>query len=66
MTEFTVSDMTCEGCVKAITAAVKRVAPAAEVKADLATKRVAVSGDAPAETLAAAMREAGFTPAQAA
>jgi copper chaperone len=66
MTEFTVSDMTCEGCVKAITAAVKRVAPQAEVKADLSSKRVEVSGDAPAEALAEAMRDAGFTPALAA
>jgi copper chaperone len=66
MTKFTVSDMACEGCVKAITAAVKRVVPQAEVKADLSSKRVEVSGDAPAEALAEAMRDAGFTPALAA
>jgi copper chaperone CopZ len=66
MTRFTVPDMTCDGCVRAITAAVKRVAPQAEVKADLSSKRVEVSGDTPAETVAEAMRDAGFTPALAA
>ena len=62
MSSFTVADMTCDGCVKAITAAVRRAAPAAVVHVDLATKRVDITGDAAAETLAEAMREAGFTP----
>ena len=62
MTRFKVSDMTCGGCVKAITAAVKQVAPEATVVADLETRRVDVTGPARAEVLAEALREAGFTP----
>jgi copper chaperone CopZ len=62
MAEFTVPDMDCEGCVRSITSAVKRVAPNAEVMADLATKLVRVTGDGTAEAFAAAMRDAGFTP----
>ncbi len=62
MTSFMVSDMTCGGCVKAITAAVKQVAPDATVVADLETHRVDVTSAAGADVLAAAMRDAGFTP----
>lgn len=62
MSSFTVTDMTCDGCVKAITAAVRRVSPAATVHADLVTKQVDIRSDAAAETIAEAMREAGFTP----
>ncbi len=62
MTSFTVFDMTCGGCIKAITAAVKEVAPDATVVTDLATHRVDVIGSASAEVLAEAMRDAGFTP----
>jgi copper chaperone len=62
MTSFTVSDMTCGGCVKAITAALKQVAPDATVATDLATHRVDVTTAASADILAEAMRDAGFTP----
>ena len=62
MTSFTVSDMSCGGCVKAITEAVRQVAPDATVVTDLETHRVDVTSAASAEVLAAAMRDAGFTP----
>ena len=62
MTQFVVSDMTCEGCVRAITAAVLAVAPEARVVADLARRRIEVTGPAAAATVAAALSDAGFTP----
>jgi copper chaperone len=65
MASFTVPDMTCDGCIKAITAAVRRVDPAATVTADLASHRVEVASAKPAAALAAAIDDAGFT-AQAA
>ena len=64
MTTFIVSDMTCDGCVRAITNAVKGAAPDAVVRADLATKEVEITGKATPEVFAEAMRDAGFTPEQ--
>ena len=55
-----VTDMTCDGCVRAITKAVQRVDAGASVTADVAAKRVAVESKAAADALAAAVREAGF------
>jgi copper chaperone len=66
MPTFDVPDMECDGCVRSITAAIGRVAPGAVVRADLARKRVEVDGAASAETLAEAMRDAGFSPEAAA
>ena len=63
MTVFDVPDMHCDGCVKSITKAVQAADPQAKVVADLATRRVQISGAAPAAVLAEAMRDAGFTPA---
>ena len=53
--------MTCSGCVKAITGAVRDLDPSARVEANLETKLVAVASSATADTLAEAMRDAGFT-----
>ena len=61
MTRFTVPDMTCGGCVKAITAAVQRIDPAATVAADLPTHKVDITSSRPAAELAAAIDGAGFT-----
>ena len=61
MTRFTVPNMTCGGCVKAITAAVQRLDPAASVVTDLATHRVEITSSRPAAELAAAIDGAGFT-----
>ena len=62
MQVFTVSDMTCGGCVSAITKAVQRVAPTAQVAADLATKQVRISGAKSTDNLQAAIADAGFSP----
>ena len=60
MPEFRVTDMTCDACVRALTAAVRSVDAAASLTADLTTKHVAVASAKPAAALAGAMREAGF------
>jgi copper chaperone len=61
MATFTVPDMVCSGCVKAITASVHRVDPAARVATDLATHRVEIESGKPEAVLAEAIGSAGFT-----
>ena len=60
---FTVPDMDCQSCVRAITSAVHELDSAAQVQADLTTKRVQITGQG---DFAAAIADAGFTasPAQ--
>jgi copper chaperone len=61
MPVFLVPDMTCDGCVRAVTNAVRAVDGAAVVRADLATKRVEIDSTAEPPALAEAVRDAGFT-----
>ncbi len=58
---FTVPDMDCQACVRAITEAVHRLDAAATVSADLTAKQVAIGSGHPAQELAAAIEGAGFT-----
>ncbi len=58
--KFNVPDMTCGHCVATVTRAIKAVDGAAEVKADLASKTVAVESSAPAAAVSKAMDEAGY------
>lgn len=63
MPSFQVPDMSCGHCVSSITQAVQAADPQAQVRVDLDAKRVEVTGNtADAERLAAAIRQAGFTP----
>jgi copper chaperone len=62
MPTFRVPDMTCGGCVRAITNAVKEADPAATVAAELETHLLRIDSAKPAEALADVLREAGFTP----
>jgi copper chaperone len=62
MTVFDIPDMTCDGCVRAVTNAVKAAAPQAEIRPDLPARQLRVTGAPPADVLAA-LRGAGFTPA---
>jgi copper chaperone len=62
MTRFTVPDMTCGGCVKAITTAIQRIDPAAAIRTDLPSHTVEIESEKPAADLAAAIDGAGFTP----
>jgi copper chaperone len=61
--QFTITDMTCGGCVRGVTAAIRDVDPAAEVQADLATHLVQVTTTAPRDRLLTALTDAGYTPA---
>jgi copper chaperone len=62
MTRFTVPDMTCGGCVKAITGAIQRLDPTARVTTNLDTHTVEIDSTRPAAALAEAIDAAGFTP----
>jgi copper chaperone CopZ len=65
MTEFRIEDMTCNHCAATITKAVHALDQAATVEIDLPAKRVRVESPVGPLKLAAAIRGAGFTPAQA-
>jgi copper chaperone len=63
MPSFEVRDMSCSHCASSITQAVQAVDPQATVQVDLDAKRVDVAATTvDAERLAAAIRQAGFTP----
>jgi copper chaperone len=62
MIAFRVDDMTCGHCVASVTRAVKDADAAAEVRIDLDAHRVEVASTLPAERVAQAIRDAGFTP----
>jgi len=65
MIEFTIADMTCSHCEAAITGAVKKLAPTAQIDIDLAAHRVCIEGTDDAEAIAAAIIQAGYTPVPA-
>jgi copper chaperone CopZ len=58
--QFDVPDIHCDGCVKSITKAIKRVDPEAHVAADLETKRVIIGSSAQAHEIAEAIQAAGY------
>ncbi|MFY8082184.1 MAG: heavy-metal-associated domain-containing protein [Rubrivivax sp.] len=60
--EFTLPDMTCGHCVRAVTAAVQQIDPAAQLKIDLPTHQVAIESTQPAQAFAAALAEQGYPP----
>jgi len=57
---FTVTGMTCGHCEKAVTLAIKRVDPQAQVTIDRAQNKVNVQSEQPRETLAQAIAEEGY------
>ena len=63
MLDLTIPDMTCGGCARGVTAAIKAVDPAAELTIDIDTHRVQVKTSASAAMVKNAVIEAGFTPA---
>lgn len=65
MQRFHLPDMSCGHCVAAITEALKHADPAARIDIDLGAKTASVDSAVPRETLAAALSEAGYTPAPA-
>lgn len=59
--ELPVAGMTCEGCVRAVTRALERVAGVTHVRVTLAPGRAEVEGAVRAEVLVAAIEDAGFS-----
>ena len=55
-----VEGMTCQGCVAAVTKAIQRLDPAAEVSVDLETGRVSAVTAAQALEVAQALGRAGY------
>ena len=55
-----VRKMTCNHCVRAVTAAVHGVQPAARVEVDLGQGTVRIEGDVDADAAASAIREEGY------
>lgn len=60
MIELKVDGMTCGGCVNSVTRAVKALDAGAEVRVDLATKRVTVDGKASEQEVIRALDDAGY------
>jgi copper chaperone len=61
-TSWTVTGMTCEHCVRAVTEEVSGVAGVTDVDVDLASGGLTVTSDAPVDegTVRAAVEEAGY------
>jgi copper chaperone len=62
MIDMTIPDMTCGGCARAVSAAIKTVDPTAEIAADVSARKVQIKTFASAAALQQAVVEAGFTP----
>lgn len=59
-TVYAVTGMTCQGCASAVTRAIKRAVPGAEVSVDLAAGRVSVGAAATDTLVRRAIRDAGY------
>ncbi|MEB0205536.1 heavy-metal-associated domain-containing protein [Pseudomonas sp. CCC3.1] len=60
MQTFKVDGMTCGGCVRGVTNAIKRIDPDSTVDVDLATKTVKVESALAAKDIVGAIEGAGF------
>ena len=56
-----VQKMTCNHCIRSVTAAVHTIDPQAKVEVDLASGTVRIDGSPDEAATARAIREAGFT-----
>jgi len=61
MTEFKVTGMSCQHCVKAVTNSIQALDAQARVEVDLAAGRVKIESKQDAAALKAAIDEAGYT-----
>ena len=57
---FTVTGMTCGGCVKAVTRAIQSSDPKAEVSVDLATQKIEIKSDLSPEKARELIEDAGY------
>ena len=62
---YTVTGMTCGHCVSSVTEEVSEVAGVTDVKVDLESGALTVTGDADAAAVRAAVEEAGYSVASA-
>jgi len=62
MTRFSVPDMSCGHCSATIEQAIRSADPAADVTFDLQSRIVSVTSGLAADTLANAIRSAGYEP----
>jgi len=60
MTDLTLPDMSCEHCVRAVTAAVHELDAAARLEFDLEQHRVRIDSTAPHEAIRAALAAHGY------
>jgi copper chaperone len=60
MIEFTVQNMTCEHCVRAVSEAIGSVDPQAGVEVDLRTGRVRVEARSASGPIIGALQQAGY------
>jgi copper chaperone len=60
MVVFRVPNMRCGGCARSVTAALRGVAPAAEVRVDMERREITIEGEPDADALARALCQAGF------
>jgi copper chaperone len=58
---FNVQGMTCGHCEKAVASAIKTLDPGADVRIDRSQNLVEVRSEQPAEAIAAAIREEGYS-----
>lgn len=63
MIELTLPTMTCDHCVKTVTAAVQRVDAAARLQIDLPTHQVRIESNKPAAEFQRVLVEEGYAPA---
>ena len=64
MHHFHIPGMTCGGCLGAVTRAIHKLDPQAQIEGDLENRTVAIRSDKAAASLLAALENAGY-PAQA-
>ena len=57
---YRVGGMTCGGCVTAVTRAIERLDPKAQVSVDLASGKLSVDGAVTRDAVQGAVEEAGF------
>ncbi len=62
--KFKVEDMTCAHCAAAVSRAIRKATPDAQVTADPVTKLVTVSGGGDYESVSARVANVGFTPSR--
>lgn len=63
MHQFSLPQMSCGHCVKAVTETAHEVDPQAKVEVDLAAKQARIESAQPRERFVAALTEAGYQPA---